>query len=110
MAAINWNQIKQTVEESKDSSENVAKYEHDCKEIMADGNEYTIKELRRILIAGYNADLAEGADRIDVNWSTLKYALTHKSGFREVEGKQNTFVLDENVKRIAKPKGRKINK
>ncbi len=49
--------------------------------------------------AGLNQDVAEG-EEVSVNWITVKYALTHTAGFKEVS--KNTFVYDGNVKTTKK--------
>ena len=99
MAAItiNWNEVAKNVEEKAATSGNVDRYENDLKAIVADGQEYTVSKLVAILNAGYNQGRDEAQEEIKVNWSTVKYTLTHKGGFRPVEGKDNTFVADADL-------------
>ena len=70
-----------------------------CKEILSDRQEYTVNKLQNMIEIALNQEVAEG-EEVQVNWITVKYALTHSGGFRETD--KNTFVSDGTIKKPVK--------
>jgi hypothetical protein len=98
---IDWSAVKQNVEiRNARRTGMVSVISQAAREIMADGNEYDIAHIRGWIEAGINQDLSED-EKIQVNWITVKYTLTHTAGFREVS--KNTFVYNPTTTK----KGRK---
>lgn len=97
---IDWNSVKQNVEiKNARRTGMVSIIAQAAREIMADGQEYDIAHVRGWIEAGINQDLNED-EKIQVNWITVKYTLTHTPGFREVS--KNTFVYDGKTKKSRK--------
>jgi len=96
---VDWNAIAAQVVSSKRSTGMVDTIRSACKEILSDGNEYTVNKLQNMIEIALNQEVAEG-EEVAVNWITVKYALTHSDGFKETE--KNVFILDSSVKRPVK--------
>jgi hypothetical protein len=80
-----WNAIKANVEvRGRSKTESVARYNKILKEIMADGQDYTVAKLRAWLDAGLNEGKTGDEPKVKVNWMTVKYAMDGKAGFKEV--------------------------
>ena len=101
---VDWNTIKQTVQKNSKSTGMVANIESGLRELLKDGEPATVAQLQGWLEVGLNEGRDED-DQVQVNWITVKYTLTHKGGFREVE--HNVFQADPSVKRVQGKKGRK---
>ena len=101
---INWTEIESQVKEGKKNTGMVDTIRSACKEILADGEPRTVNKLQNMIELAMNQEVAEG-EEVQVNWITVKYALTHSDGFKEVE--KNTFAYDSAVKKPATKKGRK---
>jgi hypothetical protein len=100
---INWTDIESQVKESKRSTGMVDIIRSASKDILSDGEPRTVNKLQNMIELAMNQEVEEGQE-VQVNWITVKYALTHSDGFREVE--KNLFTFDSSVKKPVK-KGRK---
>lgn len=90
---VDWKKIKETVEvRSVAKTGAVKKYDQALKEIMADGETYTVSELRGYLEAGYNEGLGPDDAKVHVNWITVQYTLDHKPGFKMVSKNKYKYV------------------
>jgi hypothetical protein len=87
---IDWNSVKENVEiRNARRTGMVSIIAHAASRIMSDGKEYDIAHIRGWIEAGINSQLGED-EKIQVNWITVKYTLTHTAGFKEV--RKNVFV------------------
>ena len=96
---VDWTAIESQVQTSKRSTGMVDTIRSACKDILADGEPRTVNKLQNMIELALNQEVAEG-EEVQVNWITVKYALTHSDGFREQD--KNTFVLDSSVKKPVK--------
>jgi hypothetical protein len=100
---VDWKAVEAQVQTSKRSTGMVDVIRTACREILADGEEYTVNKLQNMIQIALNDGVPED-EKVAVNWITVKYTLLKSGGFRETE--HNVFVMDSSVKKPAK-KGRK---
>ena len=101
---IDWAAIEAQTHSGKKSTGMVDVIRDAARQILASGNAYEIRKLQGMIGIALNQDVENDEDKVVVNWITVKYALTHADGFREIE--KNVFVLDSTAKKPTK-KGRK---
>jgi glycerate kinase len=93
---IDWNAVKAEVSVKTRNKTDMTFIVRDAaKVIMADGGSYTVGSIRAWVEAGLNAEAQAkdpNAERIEVNWSTVKYSLKATPGM--VEASKNTFKYD----------------
>jgi len=96
---VDWKAVEAQVQTSKRSTGMVDVIRTACKEILADGEAYTVNKLQNMIEIALNEGVSED-EKVAVNWITVKYTLVKSGGFKEVE--KNTFILDDSVKRPVK--------
>lgn len=87
MSNIDWASIKaEVVVRAKGKSGMTEVIRSAAVVLMADGKEYTVGSIREWVEAGINQQLQKDhpdAEKIEVNWSTVKYTLKGTAGMKE---------------------------
>jgi hypothetical protein len=87
---VDWAGIKANVEvRSARRTGSVEKYEKILHELMKDGTESSVGQLRSWIEAGLNEGRKDDEPKIKVNWITVQYVLDNKAGFKET--KKNVY-------------------